>query len=183
MREKRRDAVANRQILLETAAAAFREHGINVALDVIAARSGVGIGTLYRHFPSRGDLVLAILNQRLDSYAAFVHEHPGGPGLVSEFLQFILEGIALYAVAFQFIHHERDGGGPFEAVFSRFEEVVTTLVGRARAEQVIAGWVSPTTILIAGRMLVGLFSDARAAQTEPDVGTAMQILIEGLSPR
>ena len=53
----RADARRNRDKLVETAALAFAEHGVETSLEDIARRAGVGIGTLYRHFPTREHLV------------------------------------------------------------------------------------------------------------------------------
>jgi AcrR family transcriptional regulator len=55
----RADAQRNRDALLEAASAAFTEHGTEASLEDVARRAGVGIGTLYRHFPSRDALVEA----------------------------------------------------------------------------------------------------------------------------
>ncbi len=60
-RPLRADAQRNRQRLLDVAHAAFVEHGIDTALDEIARTAGVGIGTLYRHFPTRDSLVEALI--------------------------------------------------------------------------------------------------------------------------
>jgi AcrR family transcriptional regulator len=57
----RSDARRNRAKLIETAAVAFRDEGLDVPVDEIARRSGVGVATLYRHFPAKGDLVLAVM--------------------------------------------------------------------------------------------------------------------------
>src|SRR5271170_5287266 len=51
-RKPRADALRNRDRLLEAAKASFADAGADVSLDEIARRAGVGIGTLYRHFPS-----------------------------------------------------------------------------------------------------------------------------------
>jgi AcrR family transcriptional regulator len=59
-RAPRRDALRNRAHLIEVAAAAFREEGLQVGVDEIARRARVGIATLYRHFPAKGDLVVAV---------------------------------------------------------------------------------------------------------------------------
>lgn len=56
----RSDARRNRERLLEAATAAFTEHGAAASLESIARDAGVGIGTLYRHFPNREALVEAI---------------------------------------------------------------------------------------------------------------------------
>jgi len=59
-RRPRADAARNRERLLEAAKAGFTEVGSAVPLEEIARRAGVGIGTLYRHFPTRFDLVEAV---------------------------------------------------------------------------------------------------------------------------
>jgi AcrR family transcriptional regulator len=67
-RPLRADAQRNRARLLEAADEAFSARGTEASLDEIARRAGVGIGTLYRHFPSRQDLVESLIhsaNERL----------------------------------------------------------------------------------------------------------------------
>jgi AcrR family transcriptional regulator len=64
-RPARADAMRNEQALVEAARQAFAEKGIDSSLDDIAKKAGVGIGTLYRHFPTRQDLVEAILADQL----------------------------------------------------------------------------------------------------------------------
>jgi AcrR family transcriptional regulator len=59
-RARRADAAANARSLVAAARELFDEHGPEVALDVVARRAGVGNATLYRHFPTRGDLLVAV---------------------------------------------------------------------------------------------------------------------------
>jgi AcrR family transcriptional regulator len=63
----RADARRSRARLLEAATAAFAEHGADAPLDDIARRAGVGIGTLYRHFPTRLDLQAAVYRSQVQS--------------------------------------------------------------------------------------------------------------------
>ncbi|MDT5067798.1 MAG: hypothetical protein QOK02_3953 [Mycobacterium sp.] len=71
----RADAHRNRQRLLETASAAFTAaDGTTVSLEAIARDAGVGIGTLYRHFPSRDALVEAVYRTELADVAASAQE-------------------------------------------------------------------------------------------------------------
>ena len=65
-RPLRADAVRNRELLLTTAAAAFSAHGAEVPLEDIAHQAGVGIGTLYRHFPTRESLIEAVYRHEVD---------------------------------------------------------------------------------------------------------------------
>lgn len=66
VRPLRADARRNRECLLSAAAAAFAEQGVDASLEDIARRAGVGIGTLYRHFPTRDALVEAVYRREVD---------------------------------------------------------------------------------------------------------------------
>lgn len=66
MELSRADARRHRTVLLETAAAVFLEFGITTSLDTVVTRSGLGRATLYRHFPDRAVLVLALVDASLD---------------------------------------------------------------------------------------------------------------------
>src|ERR1700727_3476428 len=63
----RADARRSRAKLLEAATAAFAENGADAPLEDIARRAGVGIGTLYRHFPTRADLQEGVFRNQVDS--------------------------------------------------------------------------------------------------------------------
>jgi AcrR family transcriptional regulator len=65
-RRPRADAVRNRQLVLSAAADAFAARGADVPLEDIARSAGVGIGTLYRHFPTRDALVEAVYRNEID---------------------------------------------------------------------------------------------------------------------
>ena len=65
----RADAHRNRSRLVEVAATAFAERGANASLEDIARRAGVGIGTLYRHFPTREHLVEVVYRRELELLA------------------------------------------------------------------------------------------------------------------
>lgn len=59
----RADAEANRRDLLDTAWRLFAEHGAGISLRTVATEAGVGIGTLYRNFPAREDLVRGVIGE------------------------------------------------------------------------------------------------------------------------
>jgi AcrR family transcriptional regulator len=65
-RAVRADAVKNRQRILEAAEATFASEGLAVPVDTVAERAGVGVGTLYRHFPTKEALFQAIVMTRLE---------------------------------------------------------------------------------------------------------------------
>ena len=66
----RADAQRNRDRLIETARALFRERGADCSLDEVAKRAGVGAGTLYRHFPTREELIDAVMRDWADRVLA-----------------------------------------------------------------------------------------------------------------
>jgi AcrR family transcriptional regulator len=69
-RKPRADALRNREKLMTAAKAAFTEAGAEVSLEEIARRAGVGIGTLYRHFPTREPLLEAVYRREVEQLAA-----------------------------------------------------------------------------------------------------------------
>jgi AcrR family transcriptional regulator len=69
-KDLRADARRNREKLIEAAAPAFAEHGVNASLEEIARQAGVGIGTLYRHFPTRESLVEVVYGREVESLLA-----------------------------------------------------------------------------------------------------------------
>ena len=73
-RPLRADAQRNRDKLLAAATEAFAAEGEDAALETVAARAGVGIGTLYRHFPNRDALVVAAYQHEVDALCAAAAE-------------------------------------------------------------------------------------------------------------
>ena len=74
---KRADARRNEATLLDAAAAAFVTSGVDVPVRDIAAKAGVGIGTIYRHFPTRADLIVAVYRHQVEACAE------AGPALLA----------------------------------------------------------------------------------------------------
>lgn len=77
-RPKRVDARRNEQALLEAAAAVFVSSGVNAPVRAIAAEAGVGMGTIYRHFPTRSELVVAVYRHQVEACAE------AGPSLLAQ---------------------------------------------------------------------------------------------------
>jgi AcrR family transcriptional regulator len=68
-RAKRVDAFRNEQKLLDAAASVFVESGVDAPVREVASAAGVGVGTIYRHFPTRADLVVAVYRHQVDTLA------------------------------------------------------------------------------------------------------------------
>ena len=74
---KRADARRNGQALLDAAAEVFVASGVQAPVRDIAAKAGVGIGTIYRHFPTRADLIVAVYRHQVEACAE------AGPALLA----------------------------------------------------------------------------------------------------
>jgi AcrR family transcriptional regulator len=80
----RRDAAQNRQHLLDAAAKVFAQHGLDAGVEEIARVAGVGIGTLYRRFPTKAALIAALVQDVLDTMSRLAQaatDQPEGLGL------------------------------------------------------------------------------------------------------
>jgi AcrR family transcriptional regulator len=89
-RRPRRDAERNRRLLVQAAVETFRVDGLDVALDAIARRAGVGNATLYRHFPTREDLyeaVFADAGERLSEVTRRYAEATDGAAALRAFVE------------------------------------------------------------------------------------------------
>lgn len=75
---KRADARRNEETLLDAAAAAFVTSGVDAPMREIAAKAGVGVGTIYRHFPTRADLIVAVYRHQVEACAE------AGPTLLAQ---------------------------------------------------------------------------------------------------
>jgi AcrR family transcriptional regulator len=73
-RAQRADACRNRDRVLEVASAAFADRGIEASLEAIAKEAGVGIGTLYRHYPTRDALIEAVYRHNVELLCAGADE-------------------------------------------------------------------------------------------------------------
>src|ERR1700760_4003541 len=84
-RAMRADAQRKMDSLLKAATEVFAESGVDAPVREIATRAGVGLGTVYRHFPQRSDLIVAVFQREVDACAdaaAFLAaEHEPGEGL------------------------------------------------------------------------------------------------------
>ena len=95
-RPLRADARQNVDALLEAATVVFAESGVNAPVRAIAERAGVGVGTLYRHFPLRSDLISAVFRREMDACVAAAIDleatHPPGEALdrwIMRYTQFV----------------------------------------------------------------------------------------------
>lgn len=181
---KRADAQRNEQALLDAAASAFVESGVDAPVRDIAARAAVGVGTIYRHFPTRAELVIAVYRHQVDACAA------AGPALVADHAPFVAltKWIDLF-VDFLVTKHGlaealQSGDARFETLHAYFLDkllpVGADLLDRAATAGEIRVDVPAYGLLRAiGNLCVGDADDERY-----DVRQLVEVLLAGLrTPR
>jgi AcrR family transcriptional regulator len=89
VRPLRRDAERNRQRILEAASEVFTERGLGVSLDEIARHAGVGVGTVYRRFRTKEELVEALFVERVESIATLAEQAAEAPDPWSGLVRFM----------------------------------------------------------------------------------------------
>jgi len=151
-RPLRADAVRNRARILAAANEAFAAEGLAVPVDVIAERAGVGVGTVYRHFPTKEALGAAILTTKVEALIAEADrlaadaDDPGGA--LEDYLAALLtEGTACSALAGAF----SEAGYDLKSAAPDLEPQMTAALGRLleRAQEtgVVRPEVRPTDLL------------------------------------
>jgi AcrR family transcriptional regulator len=177
---KRADARRNQQTLLDAAAAAFVASGVEVPVRDIAARAGVGMGTIYRHFPTRADLVIAVYRHQVDACAeagpALLAQHPPYVALtrwVDQFVDFLVTKHGLAAA----LQSDNAGFETLHAYFlDRLLPVAAQILDAAAASGEIRSGTDPYGFMRAiGNLCVGAEGDSRY-----DARQMVSLLIAGL---
>ncbi len=177
----RADARRNRELLLEAAVAAFSHDGPDVPLDAIAKAAGVGIGTLYRHFPTREALVEAAYRNELGRLCG------GVPALLDE----LSPAEALRAWMDRFVRYATtkrgmadalraliaSGGNPFAQSREMLLTAVTTLLDAGIAAGTVRADVAPGDLL-AGLSGVSLAAGGPAQRDQ--AGRLLDLMMDGL---
>ena len=96
-RPLRRDAERNRQRILEAARELFAERGLGVTLNDIAHHAGVGVGTVYRRFPDKAQLIDALFEQRFEEFVQLMDAALGDPDPWQGFAGFLERALELQA--------------------------------------------------------------------------------------
>jgi AcrR family transcriptional regulator len=179
----RADARRNREHLIATAAEVFASGNQTISLDAIAKRAGVGSATLYRHFPTREDLVEEIYRGQIrplreDAHALLAAERPDRALLLwmGRFAVWATERRGICEALVAMSASGRFGTGP---VCDEVQRILGELLSAgARAGQLRAD-IDPIDV---GRMLTGLLSVAGAPEHRPQLDRMLTIVIDGLRP-
>lgn len=181
---KRADARRNEKALLDAASAAFVAAGVEVPVRDIAAKAGVGVGTIYRHFPTRADLIVAVYRHQIEACAE------AGPALLADsitphtaltqwinlFVDFLITKHGLAAAL-------QSDAAAFQALHAYFLNRLVPVCDQLLDAAVAAGEIRPAMdayglLRGVGNLCIGAGNDPRY-----DARRLVQLLINGLRLR
>ena len=178
----RRDALDNRERILTVAreaiaASSGASHG--VSLTAIAKEAGVGIGTLYRHFPTREALILEVyrhdIQHLIDRAPVLLADHPPLMALRLWFDEVARYGRLKYGVA-EVIHAATDGGADDE-YFAPFVAAIALLLKAGAADGSLKSGLDPEDVLL---QLSVLWRLDPARDGEARAGRILDLIVDGL---
>jgi AcrR family transcriptional regulator len=179
-RKPRADAQRNRERILEVAKKAFTRSGADASLDDIARHAGVGPGTLYRHFPTREELLQAVYRSEMEKLAAaerkFAQSMPPVEALRAWLFLFVdaIETKQIIAPALNTLIG--DPRKVFAASYAQIHQAIHALVKRAIESGDIRRDLDPMDLL---RALVGVANVATSPDWQKSAKRLVDILISG----
>jgi AcrR family transcriptional regulator len=184
VRPLRADAQRNRNRILEAAEVVFAAEGIEVPVDVIAEKAGVGVGTLYRHFPTKEKLCEAILLDRLSALAQDARALADAEDPTAAFFGFLAHVVEEGAAKRDLLIAVMGAGLEFEASAAGVKEelraAVEVLLRRAQAAGSVRADVTATAVV----SLVGATCQAAAHSGATCQATdLLGIVCDGLRPQ
>lgn len=179
-RPARADARRNVEALLRAARAVFAESGVDAPMRSVAAAAGVGVGTLYRHFPQRSDLIRAIIQSEVDARVAEAATLAAAEPPV-EALGAWMGGLADLAATKRGLGPALHSGDPAyqalpEYVVGRLTPALRTLLDAAEAAGAVRAGVDAREVLLAGLRLASPASEGDA----PQARRMIALLVDGL---
>ncbi|SEH10422.1 TetR/AcrR family transcriptional regulator [Thermoleophilum album] len=180
----RADAARNREALIEAAAKAFAEQGLDVPVEEIARRAGVGVGTVYRHFGGKEQLIDAILDQRIGEMAALAEKALAEDDPWQGIVTFVVEGFEMQArdrALKEVLLCASRGGERIAAARERLAPLLRAIVTRAQQAGAVRSDLEPTDLFMLHLML-GAVADFARAEDAQLWRRYVPILLGGLEP-
>ncbi|PYE22977.1 TetR family transcriptional regulator [Rhizobium sp. PP-CC-3A-592] len=183
-RKPRADSVRNRERLLEAATAIFRLGGAQASLEAVAREAGVGIGTLYRHFPTREVLFDAVYRHEVDILADLARELSTEDDPVAALKSWLQANVRLVATKKGMIEGLQlavVGSSELKAYsYERMVGAIGLLLERAAVAGMIRDDVSPDELL---RTLLGIFYSHGPTDWQPTALRMVDVFVDGLRKR
>ncbi len=181
-RRLRADAERNRRRILEAAKEVFAEHGLSAGLDQIAEHAGVGVGTVYRRFPDKDELIDELFEEELDKFVAIAEECAAMEDAWTGLTTFIEKGSLLQGTNFGLRQLIGGSEGNRDLVLrprARLQPLVGGMVERAKASGKLRQDFEVLDVPVAENMLAHIIG--LAGETAPDVWRRyLTMIIDGM---
>ena len=182
-RKPRADAQRNRESILEVAKQEFTRVGASASLEDIAKKAGVGPGTLYRHFPTREDLLVAVYRSEVEKLAAAERTLANSMSPVEALRAWLLlfvDAIETKQIIAPVLNTlVSDPKKVFEASYAQIHEALRALVKRAIKSGDIRKDLDPIDLL---RAIVGVANVSAGPDWQQSARRLVDILIAGARP-
>jgi len=181
IRKPRADAVRNRERVLEAAKLVFNTGGPEASLEAVAKRAGVGIGTLYRHFPTREDLFEAVYRREVEQLSELAEQLKNAKDPVDALRRWLRSNVEFVAtkkgMSAALALAAYKNSELFSYSFDRLTRAVGGLLDRAIAAGEIRDDISPEDVL---RALVGMCYMHDQPGWQTSVLRLVDVFIDGL---
>nr|WP_211128214.1 TetR/AcrR family transcriptional regulator [Streptomyces yatensis] len=178
---KRADARRNEKALLDAAASVFVTDGVDAPVRRIAAAAGVGMGTIYRHFPTRADLVVAVYRHQVDTCAE------AGPTLLAtatspfaalrQWVELFVDFLATKHGLAAAMRNDPDGFTALHALFiERLVPALAEILDAARGAGEVTADVAPYQLI---RAIGDICAGGERTDPQYDVRLTIRLLLDG----
>ncbi|AJZ83091.2 TetR family transcriptional regulator [Streptomyces violaceusniger] len=178
---KRADARRNEKALLDAAASVFVTDGVDAPVRRIAAAAGVGMGTIYRHFPTRADLVVAVYRHQVDTCAE------AGPALLAtatspfaalrQWVELFVDFLATKHGLAAAMRNDPDGFTALHALFiERLVPALAEILHAARDAGEVTADVAPYQLI---RAIGDICAGGERADPNYDARLTIRLLLDG----
>jgi AcrR family transcriptional regulator len=180
-RKPRADALRNRERVLEAAKTVFSAGGPDASLEAVAREAGVGIGTLYRHFPTREALYEAVYRREVEQLSELAEELKGEAAPVEALRRWLRSNVEFVATKKGMATALALAAGPPSELtafsFERLTKAIRMLLERAVAAGEIRADITPEDLL---RTLVGMCMLHDQPGWQASVVRMLDVLVDGL---
>ncbi len=183
-RKPRADSLRNRDLLIEAATEVFSSGARQASLDAVARQAGVGIGTLYRHFPTREALFEAVYRHEVDHLSEYADRLAREPEPVEALRKWLHANVRLVATKkgmTEALHLVVHGSSDLKAYsFERLTKALAQLLERGVAAGELRADVEAEDLL---RTLVGIYYAESSSDWQPKALRLVDVFVDGLRKR
>jgi AcrR family transcriptional regulator len=181
----RADAARNRELIISAAAAVFAERGLDAATAEIAQRAGVGEATLFRRFPTKDDLIDAIIETRMEEVSALADAaagHPDPGASLERFMEDLVKQFSRDRGFFEAAGARCMNDPKFQPLRQRGLEAAARLLKRAQDAGAVRRDLSPADISFLAGSAVYAMEVSKPGLRDDLWKRYLRVILDGMKP-